>query len=348
MICAVPRRLIQRSMTKEVFPVNPTRYFGHRHRSGWSMLDIISYSYSYSYSKGNVDPLHSAQTVNSASSNGCRRRKCQKRQQHLKPYLYRRFSSAKGATTNNNNNHNDGTHHQQRRPRSPYAVLNLKTSATERDIKHAFRKQAKKYHPDLNLHLSPSESLKSQSKMAEIIEAYQQLMDDDFLGARVGDGRVALACEMFTLEELQMDRLHDVYSLRISLEGQGDNDRDENEHGDGCKDEGLGHGQGDAQESQSSTLKELSNDYIIDTMAHPDDSISDLKRQIQSKFEAEWGLGDRRMDRDQIRTGWELVCRDKRIPVSSTSTSTSTSTSDPDADPSLSLSVPLPNGPEMH
>ena len=52
--------------------------------------------------------------------------------------------------------------------------------------------------------------------MSELINAYTMLMDDELFIHKVGaDNRVALACEMFTLEELRMDRFHHVYSIRI-------------------------------------------------------------------------------------------------------------------------------------
>ena len=35
-------------------------------------------------------------------------------------------------------------------PNDPFAVLGLSSSATEDEIKSAYRKLAKKYHPDLN------------------------------------------------------------------------------------------------------------------------------------------------------------------------------------------------------
>ena len=56
----------------------------------------------------------------------------------------------------------------------------------------------------------------------------------------------------------------------------------------------------------------LSKDYAIDWIVHPEDSISDVKRQLQPLFKVEWGLMGRKVDRDKIRTGWEIVCKDAR------------------------------------
>lgn len=181
--------------------------------------------------------------------------------------------------------------------RSPYAILKLKTSATKEDIKSSFRKLAKQYHPDLNPQLSPDIS---QGKMSEIIQAYDQLMDDDGgFSSRVGDARVALACEMFTLEELRIDRLHDLYTFRIIYDTHCRTDT----NNDNDNSETLSVYDRTAEGSSV----EINPFPIMELDAHPDDSISDLKRQIQSSFMEEWGLSGRRLDRDRIATGWELI-----------------------------------------
>ena len=53
----------------------------------------------------------------------------------------------------------------------PFAVLGVSSSATEDEIKSAYRKLAKKYHPDLN----PGDKTAEQ-KMREVNEAYTQAM----------------------------------------------------------------------------------------------------------------------------------------------------------------------------
>jgi hypothetical protein len=166
----------------------------------------------------------------------------------------------------------------------------LRTSATKHDIKTVFRRLAKKYHPDLN----PTHPRKeSEARMAELIEAYDRLMDDDF-GGRIGDSRVALACEMYTIAELRMDRLHDVHSLKLKL-----------------VDDGMELGQSSnakiAHPDAERASTDLSTHSLLEIEAHPNDSVSDFKRNLQSLFGTEWGLSDRRSDRDGIATGWELV-----------------------------------------
>ncbi len=205
-----------------------------------------------------------------------------------------------------------------KKKRSPYTILKLKTSASVSDIKTAFRTLAKKNHPDLNPHV-PSHI--SQANMSEIITAYNQLMEDDFYG-RVGDGRVALACELFTLDELKMDRIHDVYRIRVNYEYE--NEAESEECGEGAKNDGGGGDMNMNSNTNSSSndfiiskkinvhQNELSNEYEIEINVHPDDSISDIKRQLQSVYFQEWGLEGRRLDRDKLSTGWEIVCKDRQ------------------------------------
>ena len=158
---------------------------------------------------------------------------------------------------------------------------------------------AKQYHPDLN----PNRPIhESQELMRELIDAYDQLMNDHNTGRKVGDSRVALACEMYTIDELKLDTVHDVYTLRILYE----------------KHNNLTY----SHTNDSSTF-ELNPNVIIDIPAHPDDSISDVKRYIQAHYGNDWGLTrdnnndddddddtskyTRKLDRDGLATGWELI-----------------------------------------
>ena len=56
-------------------------------------------------------------------------------------------------------------------PNDPFAVLGLNSSATEDEIKSAYRKLAKKYHPDLN----PGDKA-AEEKMREVNEAYTRTL----------------------------------------------------------------------------------------------------------------------------------------------------------------------------
>ena len=54
--------------------------------------------------------------------------------------------------------------------RDPYEVLGIKRDATEQEVTAAYRKLAKKYHPDLN----PGDA-SAQKKMAEVNVAYEEI-----------------------------------------------------------------------------------------------------------------------------------------------------------------------------
>ena len=56
----------------------------------------------------------------------------------------------------------------------PYKILNVPSTATDEEVKKAYRELARKYHPD-NYHDSPLEDL-AQEKMKEINEAYDTIM----------------------------------------------------------------------------------------------------------------------------------------------------------------------------
>ena len=56
--------------------------------------------------------------------------------------------------------------------KDPYEVLGVSRDASEEEIKSAYRKLAKKYHPDLN----PGDEMAAQ-KMKEVNEAYNAIKD---------------------------------------------------------------------------------------------------------------------------------------------------------------------------
>ena len=58
--------------------------------------------------------------------------------------------------------------------RDYYEVIGVEKGASEEEIKKAFRKQAKKYHPDLN----PGDK-EAEAKFKEVNEAYEVLSDKD-------------------------------------------------------------------------------------------------------------------------------------------------------------------------
>ena len=69
--------------------------------------------------------------------------------------------------------------------RDPYQVLGVPSTATDEEVKKAYRNLAKKYHPD-NYHDDPLADL-AQEKMKEINEAYEEIQNQRKRGAS-GDG----------------------------------------------------------------------------------------------------------------------------------------------------------------
>ena len=56
----------------------------------------------------------------------------------------------------------------------PYQILNIPPTATDEEVKRAYRDLARKYHPD-NYHDNPLADL-AQEKMKEINEAYSEAL----------------------------------------------------------------------------------------------------------------------------------------------------------------------------
>lgn len=66
----------------------------------------------------------------------------------------------------------------------PYRVLGLTPDASDDEVKAAYRRLAKKYHPDLN-----NGSAEAEEKMKEINAAYSQIMNRNTAGANPGSSR---------------------------------------------------------------------------------------------------------------------------------------------------------------
>ena len=59
-----------------------------------------------------------------------------------------------------------------------YKILELNTNATMSEIKAAYRKMAKKYHPDKVLHLGKEHQQGAKEKFRKVQEAYEQLQKE--------------------------------------------------------------------------------------------------------------------------------------------------------------------------
>ena len=60
--------------------------------------------------------------------------------------------------------------------RDPYEVLGVSRSATEEEIKKAYKSLSRKYHPDANINNPRKEE--AEEKFKEIQQAYQQVMKE--------------------------------------------------------------------------------------------------------------------------------------------------------------------------
>ncbi|TJY34691.1 DnaJ domain-containing protein [Pontimicrobium aquaticum] len=59
-----------------------------------------------------------------------------------------------------------------------YKILEIEKSASVDDIKKAYRKMAKKYHPDRVIHLGKEHQVGAEAKFRQVQEAYEQLQKE--------------------------------------------------------------------------------------------------------------------------------------------------------------------------
>ena len=92
--------------------------------------------------------------------------------------------------------------------RDYYEVLGVDKNASEADIKKAFKKMARKYHPDLN----PDKKKEAEAKFKEVNEAYEVLSDAqkkaqyDQFGHAAFDGSAGGGIERITAESKKASR----------------------------------------------------------------------------------------------------------------------------------------------
>ena len=58
----------------------------------------------------------------------------------------------------------------------PYQVLGISRGATDEEIKKAYRKLSRKYHPDANIN-NPNKD-EAEAKFKEVQQAYDQIMKE--------------------------------------------------------------------------------------------------------------------------------------------------------------------------
>ncbi len=59
---------------------------------------------------------------------------------------------------------------------NPYSVLGVSQSASDEEIKKAYRSLSRKYHPDANIN-NPNKD-QAEARFKEVQQAYQQIMQE--------------------------------------------------------------------------------------------------------------------------------------------------------------------------
>ena len=132
-----------------------------RHMDHPSRLQLLHYLFGIAASDGYVSPNEVNEIRKMAAYLYINRQDFEAIQAMFSGYNQR--SSHQQATYNNYSTDN------------AYKVLNLEKSASDDDIKKAYRKMAKKYHPDKIQHLGETHVKAAEEKFKVIKDAYEQL-----------------------------------------------------------------------------------------------------------------------------------------------------------------------------
>jgi DnaJ-domain-containing protein 1 len=77
----------------------------------------------------------------------------------------------------NDASHDDRTADNRQTSKSPYEILGVSPSASQDDIKAAYRKLASQYHPDKVAHLGKELQVLADQRFKQIQHAYDQLVE---------------------------------------------------------------------------------------------------------------------------------------------------------------------------
>ena len=81
----------------------------------------------------------------------------------------------------------------------PYSVLGVSRNATDEEIKKAYRKLSRKYHPDANIN-NPNKD-QAEEKFKEVQQAYEQIMREREYGSSGGSTVVMDMEDLAALED---------------------------------------------------------------------------------------------------------------------------------------------------
>ena len=83
----------------------------------------------------------------------------------------------------------------------PYSVLGVSRNATDEEIKKAYRKLSRKYHPDANIN-NPNKD-QAEEKFKEVQQAYEQIMREREYGSSGGSSADTVVMDMEDLAALE-------------------------------------------------------------------------------------------------------------------------------------------------
>lgn len=94
--------------------------------------------------------------------------------------IYRMVNSGQQQQYSYKESHREAPRRPEQQPPSLnalFATLKLSPNATEKEVKRAYYKLAKQFHPDSNPHASPQEKKQLEAQLRVVIEAYEQICE---------------------------------------------------------------------------------------------------------------------------------------------------------------------------
>ena len=92
----------------------------------------------------------------------------------------------------------------------PYSVLGVSRDASDDEIKKAYRKLSRKYHPDANIN-NPNKA-QAEEKFKEVQQAYEQIMKETIIHMAVLVALVHRARIRIRMKRQCADRLRQIIS----------------------------------------------------------------------------------------------------------------------------------------